>query len=182
MISLRSVFLLFAVLTGTTAQVWAAKGGDVVKDVNLDQYAGTWYEIARLPNKHQKGLVEVTSTLKRTKDGYVMINSGFKGSRGGKKTTVKGNVMVKNKRDAGAMKVRAFIFSIDYRIIDLDKTNYSYALVTTDSEKFLWILSKSPVMEQQVYDRLVESARQKGFDVARLERVSQESNSALVGR
>jgi lipocalin len=47
--------------------VWAEERGEVVEGVDLRQFEGTWYEIARLPNKHQKGMVEVTSTLKRTK-------------------------------------------------------------------------------------------------------------------
>ena len=80
------------------------------------------------------------------------------------------------------MKIKMFVFSIDYRVIDLDRDNYRYALITTDSDKFLWILSRSPEMKQAEFDILVDSARRQGFDVDRLELVSQESNSAIAGR
>lgn len=180
MVKRRSVFLLFLFVT---ALVWAEERGEVVDGVDLRQFEGTWYEIARLPNKHQKGMVEVTSTLKRTRDGkYVLITSGYKGSRGGRKTTVKGEVRVKDPENAGEMKIKMFVFSIDYRVIDLDRDNYRYALITTDSDKFLWILSRSPEMKQAEFDMLVDSARRQGFDVDRLVLVSQESNSAIAGR
>jgi apolipoprotein D and lipocalin family protein len=155
----------------------------VVDTVDYTSYAGTWYEIARLPNKHERGLVEVTSTFKLAKDGTMkLVNRGYKGSRGGTCKTVKGDVVVPDKRKAGALKVKVWLFSIDYRIIELDHDNYQYAMVTTDSRDNLWILSRTPSMDASVYTQLVQSARDKGFEVDRLYRVPQVSNSAVVGR
>lgn len=154
---------------------------DAVKDLDYDQYAGTWYEIARFPNKHEKGLVEVTSTFKRRKDGrYEIINEGYKGSRGGKKTSIKGVVYVPDRKKAGDMKVRVWFFTIGYKIIDVDKKNYEYALVTSDSDDYLWIFSKSPLMDKSTYEKIVASAREKGFDTKKLERVPQDANCAIV--
>ncbi|NLW31237.1 MAG: lipocalin family protein [Fibrobacter sp.] len=156
---------------------------DVIKELDYDQYSGTWYEIARFPNKHEKGMVEVTSTFKRRKDGrYEIINEGYKGSRGGKKTSVKGLVQVPDPKIAGNMKIRVWFFTIDYRVIDVDKENYEYALVTSESDRYLWIFCKSPFMDPDVYEKLVASAREKGFDTDRLERVPQDANCAIVER
>jgi len=156
---------------------------ETVKDIDLERYTGTWYEIARLPNKHQKELVEVTSTLKRNRDGrYTLVNSGYKGSRGGKRTTVKGDVSIPDPKNTGDLKVKVLLFSVGYKIIDVDKTNYRYALVTSDSNKYLWIFSRSPVMEPGVFEKMVASAREKGFDVDRLEMVNQDANSAVAER
>lgn len=161
-----------------------SRGLKVVDDVDLEQYAGTWYEIARLPNKHEKELVEVTSTFKQSQDGsFQVISRGYKGSRGGKCTTLKGNVEIPNPTKKGDLKVKVLIFSVGYKILDVDKENYRYAMITSDnSKKYLWIMSKSPVMDRNTYESLVESARGKGFNVDRLEIVQQFSNSAVAER
>jgi len=176
-VSFLMVFLTVAISVAMPSKV------ETVKNVDLDRYAGTWYEIARIPNQHEKGMVEVTSTLKRVgKKKYALINSGNKGSKGGKRTTVKGLIDIPDHKNTGNLKVKVFLFSVDFKIIDVDHENYNYALVTSDEGKHLWIFSKSPIMDPQEYDKMVESARQKGFDVARLERVSQASNSAYAER
>ena len=178
-VALFPVFLMAFISFGSTGKSVT----EVVKDVDLKKYAGTWYEIARFPNNLEKELVEVTSTFKHTKNGrYEVVNSGYKGSRGGKRSTIKCNVHVPDPDNTGAMKVRAFIFSFDYRIIDVDRENYQFALVTTNSDKFLWVMSKTPTMNPRDYGRMVESARKKGYDIGRLEMVPQESNSALAER
>lgn len=154
---------------------------DVVKDIDLNQFCGTWYEIARLPNKHEKELVEVTSTLKRTDNGDFLIeNRGYKGSRDGKSVTVKGKIVIPNHNEDGAMKVKIWWLSIDYRVIDIDKENYQYALISTDSKKYLWILSKQPVMDPIQFNNIVSTARDKGFNVGKLEMVKQHHNIAVA--
>lgn len=175
-VSSLMVFLTVAICGAIPSKV------ETVKNVDLDRYAGTWYEIARIPNQHEKGMVEVTSTLKRVgKKKYVLINSGYKGSKGGKRTTVKGSIDIPDHNNTGNLKVKVFLFSVDFKIIDIDK-DYNYALVTSDEGKHLWIFSKSPIINPQEYEKMVNSARQKGFDVALLEKVSQASNSAYAER
>ncbi|MFP4163590.1 MAG: lipocalin family protein [Chitinispirillaceae bacterium] len=160
----------------------AAEAVEVVKDVDLEQYSGTWYEIARIPNKHQKDLVEVTSTFKPLGKGkYTLVNKGFKGSRKGEKKVLKSKVEIDDRNKTGDMKLRVYrFFTLGYKVIDLDKENYEYALVTSDSKDYLWVLSKTPVMDEHDYNRMVLSAREKGFDVGRLERVPQKTNIALA--
>ncbi|NLD98924.1 MAG: lipocalin family protein [Fibrobacter sp.] len=156
---------------------------EAVKDVDLNRYAGTWYEIARLPNKHEKGMVEATLTLNKGADGrYTLVTTGYKGSPGGKRTMVKGDVSIPDPKNTGDLKVKVLFFNVGYKIIDLDKENYRYALVTSDSDKFLWIFSRSPVLEEDAFQRMVESARQKGFAVDNLEMVRQEANRAFAER
>lgn len=155
---------------------------EAVKGIDMNQFSGTWYEIARLPNKHEKGLVEVTSTFRKTRDGdYEVINRGYKGSRGGKCTTVKGKVVIPDKKKNGAMKLKIFWYSIDYKIIDIDKKNYQYVVISGDSNKYLWIFSKSPIMDQGTYESITEKVQQKGYEVSQLEMVSQVHNSAVAG-
>lgn len=156
---------------------------DAVKDINFEQFMGTWYEIARLPNKHEKELVEVTSTFTRTKDGsYAVVNRGYKGSRGGKCTTLKGNVVIPDPKVKGAMKLKVWWLDIDYRVINLDQDNYQYAVISSENKNYLWIMSKQPVMDPEQYENLVDTARKQGFNVDKLERVQQAYNSAVARR
>jgi lipocalin len=181
--SVSMIFLIVGIMLGGSVQARSSKAADVVKDIDLDKFSGTWYEIARLPNKHENELVEVTSTFKRTDDGnYVVENSGYKGSRGGKRTRVKGEISIPDPKVAGAMKVKIWFLNIDYRVIDVDKENYQYALISSNSKKYLWIMSKQPVMDQRQFETLVDSARDKGFEVDQLEMVQQAYNSAVAQR
>jgi lipocalin len=182
-VSISMVVLVIGIMLGGSVQARSSKSVDVVKNIDFDKFSGIWYEIARLPNKHEKELVEVTSTFTRTGDGgYTVENSGYKGSRGGKRTRVKGEVSIPDPKVAGAMKVKIWFLNIDYKVIDVDKKNYDYALISTDSKKYLWIMSKRPVMNQEQYNTLVDSARDKGFEVDQLEMVQQVYNSAVAQR
>jgi lipocalin len=177
---LLSVALSVCFIFGTWAE---GKNVVTVKDLDLDRFLGIWYEIARLPNSHEKGLVEVTSTVKRNDDGkIVMINNGFKGSHRGKRTVVKGEVSVPNPDIPSSLKVKVWPFSLDYKIIAIDEEQYQYAIVTSNSDKYLWILSKTPEMQSDVYERLVCKAEQLGFKISRLEKVTQDYNSAVAQR
>ncbi len=95
---------------------------------------------------------------------------------------MKGVVRAPDKNNTGDLKMKVFMFNADFQIIDIDKENYSYALVTSDNGKNLWIYSKLPVMNPVDYEKMVDSAQKKGFEVASLETVSQKSNSAVVNR
>lgn len=176
-VSVLLVFLTVTILPARPSKI------ETVKNIDLDRYTGTWYEIARMPNKHEKGLVEVTSTLKKVgKNKYMLISSGYKGSRGGKRSTMRGAVEIPDKNNTGNLKLKVFLFTVDFQIIDIDHENYNYALVTSDNGKNLWVFSKSPVMNPRDYEKMMVSARDKGFEVARLEKVSQASNSAYAER
>ncbi|HEX2959015.1 MAG TPA: lipocalin family protein [Chitinispirillaceae bacterium] len=156
------------------------KGITIVRNLDLDRFCGTWYEIARLPNKQEKGMVEVTSTISKKSNGKMeIVNNGYKGSHRGKKTVIKGE-MIPHPKMSSWMKVKVWLFSLDYKIIHIDRKQYQYALVTSSSDKYLWVLSRTPVMQADVYDGLVDSAKQMGFEVDRLEKVTQLYNSATV--
>ena len=55
-----------------------------------------------------------------------------------------------------------------YYILELDTEDYAYALVGSSSPDYLWILSRTPTLPREVLDRLLQRARERGFDVSRL--------------
>ena len=60
----------------------------------------------------------------------------------------------------------------DYWIIDLGE-NYEYALVGHPPRKYLWVLSRTPEMEEGVYPRILESLEKQGYNTGRLVRTPQ---------
>ncbi|PTN09858.1 lipocalin family protein [Mangrovibacterium marinum] len=146
-----------------------------VQNVDIDRYLGTWYEIARYPNSFEKGLVGVTANYQLREDGKIqVVNSGRKSSLNGEYKTATGRAKIPNPQETGKLKVSFFwIFYADYYILELDTMNYNYALIGSSSPDYLWILSRSPQMNPQSYQMLIDSARKRGYDVNKLEKVLQ---------
>lgn len=149
-----------------------------VPDVDITKYSGKWYEIARLPNSFEKGLVCVTAEYGLREDGKIsVINAGQKEDEPGKVKSVTGKAWVPDKNETGRLKVQFFWpFAGGYYIFHLDKENYQYALVGDPSRKYLWILARSPVIEESLYQQLVEIARRNEFATEKLLRVRQDCN------
>lgn len=145
-----------------------------VNELDLSRYAGTWYEIARLPNSFEKGLECVTATYTLLPNGKVeVINKGYSNADSSKLKNIKGVAWVPNSNFPGRLKVRFFWpFSGNYWVIALDK-DYNYALVGDPSRKYLWILSKSSTLDSSTYTALVNIAKENGFDVSKLMMVNQ---------
>jgi len=146
-----------------------------VEKVDIERYMGTWYEIARFPHWFEKRLVGVTATYSLKKNGKVeVLNQGYKDSLNGKLKRAKGFAKIPDPMVPGRLKVYFFWpFGGEYLILDLDE-NYQYVLVGDSSLKYLWILSRSPKLNDKVYTHLVEKAKSLGFNTARLEKVLQK--------
>ncbi len=148
-----------------------------VKKLDPNRYLGTWYEIARFPHSFEKGLVGVTATYSMRPDGKIkVLNQGRKGSLDGKLSIAEGKAKILDPTKPANLKVSFFwIFYAEYNVLELDE-NYQYVLIGSSSDKYLWILSRSPQMEEATYQRLVENARQRGYDVSKLIKVQQVKN------
>ena len=147
-----------------------------VQNFELNRYLGKWYEIARFPNRFEKGLVGVTATYTLRKDGKIeVLNQGYKGSLDGKLKKATGKAKVPGLSDPAALKVAFFLFFYaDYFVMELDEVNYQWALVGSSTDDYLWILSRKPLLEKDIYDKLVESAKKRGYEVGKLYVVPQK--------
>jgi len=148
--------------------------GQTVTSVDLPRYMGKWYAIASLPAWFQKDCQCITADYSLKKDHVEVVNSCHKGATDGllKVSTAKAFVVP----DTGnsQLKVQFFWpFKGDYWIIALDD-DYRYAMVGHPCRKYLWILSRTPDMHENIYEMLVETARSKGYNVERLERIPQK--------
>ncbi len=148
----------------------------VVPSVDLARYAGRWYEVARLPNRFEEkcaGDVTAEYTLSKP-DRLKVVNRCRK--QNGDFTNAEGEAKLKDRKGANSrLKVRfapgflsflPFVWG-DYQIIEL-APDYGHALVGSPDREYLWVLSRTPRMDEATYQQLLESARAQGFDVSRM--------------
>jgi apolipoprotein D and lipocalin family protein len=151
--------------------------GDIpktVSKVDLQKYAGKWYEIARFPNSFQKNCFCSTAEYTLTDKGYVKVfNACRKGGLNGKVSSITGKAFPVVGSSNAKLRVQFFWpFRADYWIIGL-ADDYSWAAVSGPSRKYLWILSRSPQMDEAVYQHVLLMLRENGFDLSLLERTQQ---------
>jgi apolipoprotein D and lipocalin family protein len=139
---------------------------ETVKRVELDRYLGKWYEIVRLPNRFEKGLVCVTAEYSMRDDGKIkVVNAGHKEEDLNEKDVATGKAWIPDTNHPGQLKVQFFWpFRGDYYIFHLDTINYEYALVGSPSRKYFWLLSRKPVIADGRYQELISIAEEHGFD------------------
>lgn len=144
-----------------------------VDNVDIDQYQGKWYEIARLPNSFEKGLSCVTAEYTIKKNGKInVLNKGYF-SKKNKWKSSKGTAWVPNAAISGQLKVSFFWpFAGDYYIIAL-ADDYSYALVGAPDRNYLWVLSRSKTLDETIFEQLVQIAKNQDFDTSKLEKIDQ---------
>lgn len=173
-------------LTGATALaglltlsvVFAAPPVQSVPKVDLVRYAGTWFELSRLPNRFQdKCAGDVTATYTPNPDGSVAVLNRCRMNNG--ETTRSAGVATAADGDTTGARLKvSFLPSWlqwfplgrgDYWVVKLDP-EYRYAVVSEPSREYMWVLSRTPQMEPAAYDALVEELRVGGYPVERLVR------------
>lgn len=169
---LRQIILLSSALFFWSCSNY--KPLETVAQVDLQKYSGLWYEIAAFPQRFQKGCHCTTAEYKLTKHDYVkVINKCFKDSVDGKLETAEGKAFVQENSGNAKLKVQFFWpFKGKYWIIDLAK-DYSYAVVGHPNREYLWILSRTPEMDPELYQKIVKLVESKGFDSSQLQKTVQ---------
>jgi len=148
-----------------------------VKELDLNRYLGTWYEIARFPHSFEKDLVGVTATYSLREDGKIkVLNQGYKNTLDGELSVAEGKAKIPDKSQPGKLKVSFFwIFYGDYNVLELEE-NYQYVMIGSSTPKYFWILSRTPQMDAATYEMLLEKARKRGYNLDKLYKVPQLKN------
>lgn len=143
-------------------------------DFELEKYLGTWYEIARFDHSFERGLEGITANYSLRSDGKIrVLNQGYKGSLNGKLKKAEGKAKLTSPETPRNLKVSFFWnFYGSYNILELD-ANYQYALIGSNSDKYLWILSRTPQLDKAILDQLLEKAKARGYDTSKLIMVQQ---------
>lgn len=136
--------------------------------VDMQRYLGLWHEIARIDHAFQKGCVASTAEYSLRDDGLIrVINRCRKESVNGPEAVAEGKAWIVDTKTNAWLKVQFFWpFAGDYVIIDLDGENYRWAVVGHPSREYLWILSRSRELSQDVYEGIMERLARQGYDTA----------------
>lgn len=137
--------------------------------VDLNKYAGLWYEIAKIPNSFQDHCVKgTTAKYTLTKDGEIeVINSCI--DEDGEVDDADGVARIVDKKTNAKLEVSfvSFLgwrpFWGDYWVIGLDK-DYKWAIVGTPSRKYGWVLNRTPKLEQTTLDEIFSIIKNQGYN------------------
>jgi apolipoprotein D and lipocalin family protein len=154
-----------------------------VASVDLARYAGTWYEIARLPMWFQRHCIDSKAIYTVRPDSKIGVHNECV-TRSGKLDQVDGIATIVDTKTNAKLAVTFDNFFArlvgpsrdgNYWILDLDP-DYQTALVGTPDRRYLWMLSRSPHLDEATYQRLVGKAQQLGFPVSDFIRAKRSSS------
>jgi apolipoprotein D and lipocalin family protein len=162
-----ALFAILAILTGGCTT--PPKGLKPVEHFELPRYLGSWYEIARLDHSFERGLDNVTAAYYLKPDGSVSVINRGRDIKTGQYNTARGTAVFIGKPDTAALKVTFFKpFWGAYYVIALDKQDYAWAMVTSSSRKYLWILSRTPTLDPLILNELITQAKDWQFATDKL--------------
>ena len=174
------VLAVAATLQTTFAAAQTAKPVGTVPLVDLDRYAGDWFEIARFPNRFQRQCVgDVRASYARRADGRLDVLNQCRTGDG--QIQARGIARVVDDRTFARLKVRfapaalsflPFVWG-DYWIIGLAK-DYSWAVVGSPDREYLWILARTPRLDAESAEAARGVARANGFEIERLIQVAHQ--------
>ncbi len=152
-----------------------SKAPPAVARVELDRYQGTWYEIARLPMWFQRDCLRSQATYGLLESGEVSVLNECDTVSGGKES-IRGRARSVDAQTNAKLEVRfdnwfaVFIPSQpqgNYWVLYLDEA-YTTVIVGTPDRENLWIMARTPELDEARYTKLVATARGLGFDTEKL--------------
>ncbi len=152
-----------------------------VQDFELDAYLGTWYEIARLDHRFERGLEQVSATYRRREGGGVdVLNRGYNASTKTWKQA-QGRASFVSEPNIGHLKVSFFgPFYGSYIVFEQDPSSASHAFVSGPNRSYLWLLARERQVPRAIAKRFVELSASLGYDVEQLIWVKQDSPPAVT--
>jgi len=175
--SLSAALLLSGLCAGSVLAADAVKPLQPIASLAVPRYMGTWYEIAKFPNKFQKKCVgDTTASYALQDDGRVQVINRCRTAEG-TIDAAEGVARQIGQATSPKLKVRfapailSFIPMVwgDYWVIDLDQ-QYQLSAVSEPARDYLWILSRTPQVDPAAYDALLTRLSSQGLDVSKLVR------------
>jgi len=165
--------ILIAISLLLTACLGMPKTVTPVSDFDVRRYLGKWYEIARLDHYFERGLVRVTADYALRDDGGIsVLNRGYSAADGEWKQA-EGKAYPVGDSSQAYLKVSFFgPFYGSYVVFELDP-EYRHAFVSGPNLSYLWLLSRTPTVDDEVIDRFTAEASRLGFDTSELILVDQ---------
>lgn len=161
---------LSLLLYATTSAAQSRRGFDnsTVGALDVGRYQGEWYEIARKPHSFEKGMTRVKATYTPRSDGKIDVRN--EGLKNGHHKVAKGTARTTS--TPGQLKVTFFLFPAEYNVLELGP-DYSYSVVGGSSDGYLWILSRTPTMDEATLRGIFRRLEERGYDLSDLIMVEQ---------
>ena len=167
---LKKITLMLAILLAGCTTL--KNPPSTVAHVDLNKYAGKWYEISSFPNSFQRGCQCTTATYALQGDQVNILNRCYKGAKR-KPSQAKGRAWPVNAANS-QLKVQFFWpFRGDYWVLYLDP-DYKQVLVGSPNRKYLWVLSRTPHISKERYQLIEKVAKRKGYDITKLVKTRQD--------
>jgi apolipoprotein D and lipocalin family protein len=168
---MKHIITLLTILLLASPAIAQDKELRTVPYVNLDRYAGRWYEIAAFPQRFQRGCSCTMTEYAKNSDGTISVTNIC--NKNGQPDTARAKAFVVNKDTRSKLAVQfQWPFRGKYWVIDLAE-DYSWAVVSHPNRKYLWILSRKPTMDAAIYDGILQRATAQGLDIAKLQKTVQ---------
>jgi len=169
------ILLAIIVIISVLGCTGVPNGLQPVSGFDGDRYLGRWYEIARLDHSFEKNLSNVSAQYAKMQNGDIkVINRGYD-EKAGEWKQIEGRARFIKEETVGSLKVSFFgPFYGGYHVIELDTENYGHAMVSGPSRSYLWILSRTPTLDEDIYTAMVDKAARMGFDTSKLIKVKHD--------
>lgn len=147
-----------------------------IDSLDVPRYMGTWYEIAKYPNRFQSDCASNTkATYSLNAAGNIKVLNSCKLPSGEVKQA-EGVARQLGEANSPKLEVRFAPSWLSwlplvwgkYWVIDLDP-GYSMVAVSEPTRTYLWVLARKPVVDPVQYKELLQRLKARGFDVNKLE-------------
>ena len=171
--NINSLFVTL-ILLSLTACLGMPDSVKPVQGFDKQRYLGKWYEIARLDNRFEKGLEQVTAEYSLRNDGAIrVLNRGYSADKSEWKEA-DGKAIFVNDETEGYLKVSFFgPFYSSYVVFELD-TEYQYSFISGADYSYLWLLSRTPEVNPELLETFKQKASKLGFKLDELVIVNQQ--------
>lgn len=140
--------------------------------VDLKRFMGDWYVIANIPTIIEKGAVNAVESYELDSGGRINTTFTFrKGSSTGPEKKYNPTGFIYNEKTNAEWRMQfLWPFKAPFLIIDLDD-DYSYTVIGIPSRKYVWIMARDHVLDQNIYDNIISKLADVGYDVSQIQKI-----------
>jgi len=146
--------------------------------VDLEKYMGDWYVIANIPTFIEKNATNSIESYKLAENGIIETTFTFyKNTPKGEKKIYHPKGFVYNHQTNAEWRMQfLWPFKLPFLIIDLDQ-DYSYTVIGYPSRKYVWIMARNPIINEDQYKKILDNLTDIGYDISMIKKVPQNWNN-----
>jgi apolipoprotein D and lipocalin family protein len=142
------------------------------KPVELQRYVGRWYEVARVPNRFERGKdcdAPTADYVQDAKGAVTVVQTCHESAPTGPEKVYHATAKILDPGTNAKFKLTFYVLlSKEYWVLD-HAPDYKWAIVGDPTGKFLWLFSRQPTLAQGVKEAVLARAKALGYDIGRLE-------------